>query len=284
MLDGMQWTRLTDEERDFWEANGFLIVRNALKTDEIDSLIEAGDRLIASGRKRNRQRVNDEYDGFRNVVSEDEAFRPLLTQSTTVPLVAQIMGPRLQLHTSHLIWKNPDPEGSPSTRRVPGWHRDIGRMTKDIHWETMPRLEIKIAYYLTDCSEPNCGQTMVVPGSHRWREQPEFEGDPEGALEPMLQAGDALLFENRTFHAGGANLSGRTRKTIMYGYSHRWVRPDDYAEQDPVLMERCDPIERGLMDVTSHFRSEDYTFKPGGERTALEELAAEHGCTRAACR
>ena len=42
-------------------------------------------------------------------------------------------------------------------------------MTGSIGPGLMPRTEIKIMYYLSDCSEPGCGQTWVVRGSHRWQ-------------------------------------------------------------------------------------------------------------------
>ena len=62
----------------------------------------------------------------------------------------------------------------------------------------------------TDLSEPNSGVTLVAPGSNHLTEPieiPEGQADPLGAVEPLLNPGDCLIFENRTWHAGGANLS-----------------------------------------------------------------------------
>jgi len=282
----MDWVSLTAEQRDFFDANGYLIVRNALDEDTVARLIDVGDRLIASDQTMYRQKNGERYDGFRNVIALDDALLPLLTCSRTVPLVAQLMGPRLQLHTSHLIWKAADPEGTEPTHRAPGWHRDIGRVTQDLDDERMPRLEIKVAYFLTDCSKPACGQTLFEAGSHR-----DTRGmvrgpngvDPERAVEPLLNAGDAVFFENRTRHAGGANLSGRTRKTIMFGYSYRWVRPDDYVQQDEALLERCDPIQRSLLDAGRPNYDEKGRFQPAGHECAFARFAEGHGCTGPAC-
>ena len=53
---------------------------------------------------------------------------------------------------------------------------------------------------------------------------------------PSVSPGDVLLFENRTWHAGGVNTSGRTRKCVMMQYAYRWVKPIDYVEHPPSLM------------------------------------------------
>lgn len=280
----MKWTKLPQEQLKQFDDNGYLIIRNALSLEDINALIEAGDKLIDSGCLKNRQVSSDSsrYDSFRNIISLDGAFLPLLAKNTTFPLICQLMGPRLQLHTSHLIWKHADPEGSNPDVRLPGWHRDMSPVVRDLEHSCMPRLEIKVAYYLTDCVEPDCGQTIVVPGSHRWKSLKLKAGkDPEGATIPSLQAGDALLFENRTLHAGGANLSGRTRKTIMFGYSHDWLRPDDYDKQTDELLDKCNPVERALLDGSTNLYDEKGQFAPKGIGSALVEFAEANGCTTA---
>jgi len=201
------WTTLADEQAAAFDRDGYLVVRQAIPYDMIDQLVTAGDQLIASDRRRDRQTGNGgRSDGFRNLLAVEPAFLPLLTWPATFPLVVQLMGPNLQLHTSHQIWRQPDPPGSPEAIRSPDWHRDIANVTRDLDHDRMPRVEIKVAFFLSDCSQSGCGQTLVAAGSHRWREPWRREPgvvDPPGAVEPLLRAGDALLFENRTWHAGG---------------------------------------------------------------------------------
>ena len=106
----LDWHSLSDEEIRYFDDNGYLIVRNVLDPDTIEELIEASDRLMASDRLENRQHnSNNLYDSFRNCVSIDDAFIPLLTQKTILPIVVQLLGAHLQLMTSHLIYKHPDP-------------------------------------------------------------------------------------------------------------------------------------------------------------------------------
>jgi ectoine hydroxylase-related dioxygenase (phytanoyl-CoA dioxygenase family) len=255
----MDFTELSLEERAFFEQNGYLIVRNALPQEQVERLIDAGDRLIGSDSKRGRQTLDGgRYDCFRNCIALDPAF--------------------LELHTSHLIYKGAD-AAADTGRRSPGWHRDINTCPSDLGHHATPRLEVKICYQLSDASRPGCGQTLLAPGSHRLRgELPrDDQGDPAEIIEPLLAPGDALLFENRTWHAGGHNRSGYTRKSVMFGYSYRWMRPDDYIMQENELLARCTAIQRQLLGGLGGLFAEDGSFHAMGTDRPLDDWCAKYG-------
>ena len=236
MLNG--FTKLTEEQRLQFRDEGYLIVRNVLDEELIGRLLEAGDSLIATEERLNRYQTSEYYDGFRNCIMLDDAFVPLLTNEFTLPLVIQLMGSNLQLSTSHLIYRHPDPPGTPETIRRPGWHRDGGRTQLDLGQGNYPRLGLKCAFYLTDLSEPNSGVTMLAPGSNQLTERidiPEGATDPANAIEPLLNPGDCVIFEYRTWHAGAPNFSDLTRKAVMIGYCYRWLKPMDYVKQESIL-------------------------------------------------
>jgi hypothetical protein len=135
---------------------------------------------------------------------------------------------------------------------------------------------IKCGFYLTDLTEPNSGVTMVSPGSHLLKhdlERPVESVDPVNAVAASLQPRDCLLFENRTFHAGAANLSDRTRKVIMIGYGYRWLVPMDYRVQTPEFLDRLNEWEQFLMGRELVDSDE---FLPGGGRNPLRDWATEH--------
>lgn len=274
----MDFTPLSPRQREDFERDGFLIVRGALDKPMIERLIEAGDRLMASPSQENRQPSADSrYDSFRNCVRMDDAFIPLLTHPKIAPLVVQIMGPNLHLFTTHLIYKKPDPEGTPATHREPGWHRDIAGVDADLGPGNVPRLDIKCAYYLTDLPHAGCGATMFAPGSHKLVHRPEIpagKADPVGAVEPVLHAGDCVLFENRTWHAAGANLSRLTRKTVMIGYTFRWMAPADFVVQPREFLDKLDPIGLQLNDGITDPQGR---FIPGGNSEPLREWCRQHG-------
>ena len=218
----LNFVSTSPEQIQQFDDQGFLIVRQAIDQETVARLIAAGDRLIASDRQQNRQcRDEGRYDGFRNCITMDDAFLPLLTHPQILPLVIHLLGANLHLMTSHLIYKSPELPGTPASRRSPGWHRDYYQATNDLGHYTIPRIELKCAYYLTDLSQPNSGVTMVAPGSNKLKTRidiPAGQADPANALEPLLQPGDCLIFENRTWHAGAANLSPNIRKVVMIGY------------------------------------------------------------------
>lgn len=279
----MQFTRLTADDRSHFEQHGYLIVPNALTSDQVARLIAASDRLIASDERRGRQTLdNGRYDSFRNVVARDPAFLELLTHPATAPLVVQLLSPNIQLHTSHLIYKQAD-HPDECGRRSPGWHRDINTCPNDLGHRATPRLEIKVCFQLSNASQPGCGQTLLARGSHRLTTDllRHADGDPDAIVEPLLSPGDALLFENRTWHAGGHNASGYTRKSVMFGYSYRWMRPDDYLTQDDELLQRCDPIQRQLLGGCGGLFEKDGSFTASGTERPLNDWCDQHGVNAA---
>lgn len=243
--------KISQEDIDHFDQKGYLIVRNALNQETVARLIEAGDRLLESDLKKNRQTAaGGLYDGFRNAIVLDDAFVPLIDHATILPTVVQLLGADLHIMTSHLIYKQPDPKDAPNTHRQPGWHRDYAMATHDLGNAAIPRLLVKCAYYLTDLSEPNRGVTMVAPESNHLLGRPEIADggvDPVDAVEPRLQPGDCLIFENRTFHAGAVHKGDQTRKAIMVGYGYRWVKPMDYNVQPSSFVEKLTPLQKFLV-------------------------------------
>ena len=278
-----KWCKLSTQQASDFERDGFLIVRNALDQDLVQRITEVGDRLVNSDLELGRRDAGPS-DGFRNVIVHDPVFLDLLCHHKTFPLVVQLMGPHLQLHTSDLIWRKSEPS---SDEPAPlGWHRDIARMTRDLDYARMPRVEIKVAYYLTDCPNPSYGQTNVAAGSHRWLEawkRTENEAKPPGATAPILKAGDAIFFENRTYHAAGINTSGQTRKTLMMGYSHSWIRPDDYDQQSEELLNQCDTLQRSLLVHKNPSFDDRGRFRACVMESPLEQWAKQHGFEEPIC-
>lgn len=274
----LPYTPAATEQLEQFDNEGYLIVRNALDETAIARLIQAGDRLMASDDQIMRQSRHDgRYDGFRNCVVKDDSFIDLIDHPTILPLVIQLLGVDLHLMTSHLIYKQPDPPGTPVTHRDPGWHRDYYSATNDLGHYAIPRIELKCAYYLTDLSEPNSGVTMMAPGSNQLKAaiaRPADQTDPEGAIEPAIQPGDCIIFENRTYHAGAANLTDRTRKAVMIGYGYRWVMPMDYRTQPRDFVAKLSPLQRYLCGEAYEERAH---FQVDGGPNPLKTWCETHG-------
>ena len=280
----MDFHLLDPEQHARFDEQGYLIIRGALSPQQCTALDQAAQCLIDSPQVHDRARMSATYDGFRNVLaSGGEPFERLLTNGSTVSLAAQLLSRNLQLHTSQLIFKYPEATGADPQALSPGWHRDIHTIPSDLGDAGNNRFEVKIAYYLSAASGRASGVTLVARGSNTWTTAPRFDaaGDPPAVVVPDLSPGDALLFENRTWHAAAVNTSSVVRRCVIYGYSYRWIRPDDWTEQSPELLARLSPIARDLL-TPMHWKDKEGRFDLNSNIPALHAWFERHGAMGAA--
>jgi hypothetical protein len=248
----MDFIRLTPEQRQSFDRDGFLVVPGALQAETVNRLVEACDRLADSFLKKPKLHDRPEYNhiDLRPGILREEALFDLIANNSTVPLVVQLLSPNIHLHSTTLIYKRPEnPDATPFRR---GWHRDI-RIPRDLGHQGLPLVGIKICYCLTDFHRPDSGLTVMARGSHL-RTEPlairKGEVDPTGVevCDLRLNAGDALFFENRIFHTAAPNRSDRVSKVLIYGYSYRWMKPEVYLEvPDKRYLDKADPVVRQLL-------------------------------------
>ena len=257
----MEPTVLQEDQRRSFDEDGYLVVSGALSGDEIAALTAASDRMIDDFEREESQH----YVQCRPGIVENPAFHPLLAHSSTLPFVAQLLSPKIHLHTTAIIYKFPEPE---DTKPARGWHRDIG-MTEDLGHANIVRAGIKVGYCLTDFTVTQSGFTLFAPGSHRTPTPlpiPQGEIDPDNAVDLCLKVGDAFLFENRVYHTTAPNLSDRTAKVIIFGYSYWWMggREGNMRQVRPgvEVLEQVDAIRQQLL---------------GGEANGLVEWAQANG-------
>jgi len=248
----VDFTPLTTEQRQSFEQDGFLVVRNALASQTLEQITEAGDRLAEGFLKKPKLSDRPEYNhlDLRPGLLREKAPFALVAHAVTVPLVVQLLSPNIHLHSTSLLYKRPESQTAPSFRR--GWHRDI-RIPRDLGHENLPRVGIKVYYCLTDFHQSDCGMTLMARGTHLRTEPlvvPKGEVDPIGVevCDLKMNAGDALLFENRIFHTAAPNRSDRISKVLVYGYAYRWMKPEVYLEvPDKRCLEKADSVTRQLL-------------------------------------
>lgn len=272
----MDFVRLTDAQRNAFAGDGFLVVRNALDADTVKQLVEEADKLAGVFLRKPEISGKPEYNhlDLRRGLLKEKALLALVSNSTTVPLVVQLLSTNIHLHSTTVIYKRPENPDDPPFRR--GWHRDI-RIPKDLGHEHLPLVGIKVCYCLTDFQQPACGMTLMARGSHRLPGPlsiPAGEVDPVGfeVCDLELQAGDAVFFENRIYHTAAPNRSDRVSKVVIYGYAYRWMKPEIYLENpDERQLLTTDPITRQLL---GGYR--DVDTPPW----ALDRWAKQHGLSR----
>ena len=248
---------ITQEERSHFEKQGYLYVPNALSSDMIRHLTKAVDKIHSNALATGIAKPNRHW-GFSNFLGKDDAFLDLVDHPTTLPKVWGILGWNIYLYHAHMHIK---PPAKPDAQDGDGWlewHQDSGRVNIEMETHPRPRLSLKVAYFLTDVSEPGCGNFYIRPGSHysdvplpeheisRDPREKTASSIPKDAIPVCVEPGTAVLFDRRLWHSRSPNTSNMTRKALFYGYGYRWIRPKDDMTVEH-LYDRCDPIRRQLL-------------------------------------
>lgn len=250
--DSSEAVVLSSEQKEFVENNGYLLIKNALPPDVVSEINVAVDEVF----EKESAAGNLDPDGklnLRNCITHHDAFLQLLDWHKTFPYACGVLNWNIQMITSHLIVLPSKEEPPDDAKTKIGLHRDGGTSYREMQ-EPHPRILLKIAYAISDQSDPASGATVLVPGSNRLTGMPAR--DPEtgwarGAISMNVNAGDAFLFEQRTYHGIGKNWSGLPRKTIFMGYAYRWVKPMDYIQMPDELVAKCNPIQKQLLGVVT---------------------------------
>jgi hypothetical protein len=238
--------RLTDDERHTFNETGILILPDVLDPNRIAALTQSADRIYG-------QKVAEGHDSrkalfYPNFIPDDPMFLDLVDEPRILPKVWGILGWNIYLYHAHLIVT--PPSGLAKDDKTFGWHQDSGRVNVEMESHPRPRLSLKVAYFLSDVSEPGRGNFWVVPNSHLSDtlagKPTDGVGQPPGAMPVCVKPGTVVFFDRRLWHAASANWSDVTRKVLFYGYGYRWIRTkDDMTVQS--LWEKSDPIRRQLL-------------------------------------
>jgi len=243
--------RLTDAERRRFEEQGFLVVPGVLPESKTATLAAAAERIDAEWRPRRQLKAHQPLN-LLDAIGKDDAFLELLDLPRTFMKVVDILGWHIQLYHSHLIVTPPLPDGFRPKQPRLGWHQDSGRLNLELEGEPRPRVSLKVGYFLSSTLESDRGNFHVVPGSHRHNrlDLPEDETLDHPRATPVLaDAGDAVFFDRRLWHAAGLNRSRVTRKVLFLGYSYRWLRPRDDMTVAHYL-DAADPVRRQLLGAS----------------------------------
>lgn len=242
---------MTEAEREQFDRDGYLIIPNALSQDQLAYYQEAIDRVYTAAQADGTVAAGASMHQLSAVANCAEAIG-LLDHPKTFSYVWSILGWNVHVYHSHLDVHPPLPARRPFRFE---WHQDGGRQNREIETDPRPRLSVKLAYWLSDVSEPGRGNFKVVPGSHKtnWIAGPPRRDlewpDPEGAVEITANAGDAVFFDRRIWHARSDNYSPFTRKAMFFGYTLRWIAIRDLNDGiwASDLADQLNPVQRQLL-------------------------------------
>ena len=225
----MENFKLTEQQLADYERDGYVIVRNFLTAPEIEKLygIATGDDAM----KKHAFDLNDQS-GKKTKLSlwytpGNDTYGLLTKSRRMVDSANQVMdgdAPVCHFH-SKLMQKEPKVGGAWE------WHQDYGYWYKNEFLLPDQMLSIMIA--ITEANKSN-GCLQVIKGSHKMgRIEHGFAGEQVGAsqhyvdlaLKTMelvyveLKPGDALFFHSNLLHRSEANLSDKSRWSLIAVYN-----------------------------------------------------------------
>jgi ectoine hydroxylase-related dioxygenase (phytanoyl-CoA dioxygenase family) len=233
--------------------DGYLLLPGVLSQEKVDRLNAAIDEVIASEPETLAHNIY-------NSVERHPEIASLIDQPEILPLIVNLLGHNIQLHISHLTIRKPNPsEAQTATHSFIDWHQDGPHPQFPVIAGLTATYYIKTCYILSDMSEPDRGNTKVIPGSHKRPYNPnnkDVRQQVNGEVQVCGKPGDVFLFAQNLWHAGSPNRSEFTRRQLFLGYSPIWMRPIDYHTASASLLKDADPIRRQLLGQISdnHFK------------------------------
>jgi ectoine hydroxylase-related dioxygenase (phytanoyl-CoA dioxygenase family) len=231
-------TALSDDQKEFFWENGYLVVKNAVSDDLLARLKKDFDGWIEESRGH-EEAYGDTLDGrprfdleaghtaekpaLRRVnapIEVSEAYCEAMANSRMTDCVAELIGPNVKLHHTKINSK------LPGAATVVKWHQDFP-------FTPHSNDDLVTALLMVDEVTEENGPLEVMPGTHRgplhglWH-----DGKFTGAIGETVaadckshaslctgQAGSVCLMHTRLLHGSTANRSDRPRTLFISVYS-----------------------------------------------------------------
>ncbi len=254
--------KITDDEIDFFDANGYVICKDVLHADELahvqDETARLIDEIVAGGPADKKCARGPEgipyYLNYLHANPNSFSLR-LLAHPFVGDLLTRMVGKDFIPLYESLVFKLPGKGSS-----VP-WHRDDHSITGT---ERVFNIDI-----YPDVSNVANSCVWVVPGSHLWEKQQAMEWIARGrqdfalpgAVPAEVEPGDVLLHHVKVLHGSTVNQSKTLRRVIYFddravGWNQKygWF-PDETLEK------RCLMYQAALHErKTNPYPSDDETF------------------------
>lgn len=251
---------MSEVERFMFECFGYIVIEDVLSPAEVEAALAASKRL-------HEGKITGKLHQIGRGFEHEPALEHLIDHPAVLPKVRALLGERFVLQAA---WCTVQPAGSQSVC----WHQDGSSAFdfKDLGYP-VPLLQLRVSYNLTDQSQPNMGNMMLIPGSHRSQlPLPEAVQHQVNAcpVQQIVYAkpGSALIFHNGVWHSPMPNDRDFDRYNMHFIFSPPWLRRSDRDATDPAFLERTTPLRRALM---GDYARPDVPFAGGFPTIPFEE-------------
>jgi ectoine hydroxylase-related dioxygenase (phytanoyl-CoA dioxygenase family) len=240
---GVQANLLSPQERDFLDANGYLVLGKILTSQQLDSICSRLDQLMQEeGQNAGSELLDSPYirhpkeagaDRLADLVNKGSIFDVFYTTSRVLAAVSHVLGAQIKL--SSLNYRAALPGKGEQNLHV-DWH------------ETVDPGDYKVCntiWLLDDFSKAN-GGTRVIPGTHREGRLPQdLLADPAAPHPDQLvleaSAGTVAVFNSHVWHGGTKNGTDKPRRSI-HSYFCRRDQPQQVDQLRYIRQETRDRL------------------------------------------
>ncbi|MDR3711061.1 MAG: phytanoyl-CoA dioxygenase family protein [Capsulimonadaceae bacterium] len=216
---------LTTDQKQFYEENGYILVKGLLSASEAAAyrqechdlasrlqLKRSIDATWGSARDLGYAAKQTSLLHCHDVQFQSAAFARLIVDERLTSVASDLIGPNVQLHHTKMFIKPPE-KGSPFPL-----HQDAPFFPHERH-----SMIAAIVHFDDAPIEKGC--VRVVPGSHKLGLLPHIADGGwhlpvdrypiENSVPLPAEAGDALFFSYLTIHGSGINESPEARTTVL---------------------------------------------------------------------
>lgn len=236
-----------DQARSDLKEWGYCLLENPLENAEFADL---RDRLLTVARQEREDGSAFLYDGGNQRVfslhNKGREFENLVQEPTVLEVMEHVLGFNFLLSSTHANIAGPGGASmnvhADQTFARPPWP---------------PYALVANSMWMLDDFTPDNGATRIVPGSHKWGRQPDYDlGEGDTLTEPACApAGSVMVFDGRLWHQTGANTSDAPRHGILNYYCRGYVRQQQNfsAGLDTEVAKRATPVMQRLLGLENYF-------------------------------
>ncbi|OLE51703.1 MAG: hypothetical protein AUI36_18570 [Cyanobacteria bacterium 13_1_40CM_2_61_4] len=223
------------EQRSFFSENGFLVVPNAISSDQLADI----HMEIKAYR----------FKGTTEDIWAAPSVPPLIENEKVLSALQSILGEEVRFFKGAYVETPPiGIQGKAQERKALHVDYGIGENIGDARNSCASW--INVGYYLTDLTLEH-SPLWVVPGSNRnYHVVPtdDMEYMANEAKMVLAKAGDAVLFHCFTVHAASLNVSNDTRHAFFFSYRPAWAKPIALIPEWPeAFIDKAPPQRRRLL-------------------------------------
>ncbi|MET7685086.1 phytanoyl-CoA dioxygenase family protein [Streptomyces sp. NPDC005423] len=283
------WKPLSDDELRSYRANGYLHLRGLFDA----GAVERGREILRTAQERATPTI-EHHESFtdrahtlrvRDAIAHHPELAEFLDHPGLIGPLASVLGMSVQVLGTEIFIRGLHEEPLES------WHTDGGEYLQRVRLSgASSDLQVKAQVFLSDTSEDDSGNFLMIPGSHHRMPRktvpncyieelngPFERGElPSDAVTVRAAPGDVLLFPYSLWHAVARN-TRQPRQTFIFRYGQLWHRPHDYLQQPPEVLARMSPrLRRMFGDFGDDPHPTDF-YKPPAQQRVMAQGASAGG-------